>query len=312
MGAAPAWPGYFADPFVLRLADGTYCAYGTGGPDEADGDARFLVLRSPDLVQWTPAGHALVVPGFLRGCAFWAPEVAQRDGTYHLYYSAGGPEGEEHRLRVARAAAPTGPFEDAGVELIAGEPFTIDASPFRDPRTGRWYLFFVKDFFDARVGSGVAVAELTDDMSRIVGPVHTVCRATADWQIYSRDRDWYGHRWSAWHTVEGPFVLHRRDRYWLFYSGGLWKGADYGVGCAVADEVLGPYVEPSSDGPTVLRSTPAVRGPGHNCVVTAPDGVSDMIVYHAWDAALTARRMFLAPLAWTAAGPRLADEIERR
>jgi hypothetical protein len=28
-------------------------------------------------------------------------------------------------------------------------------------------------------------------------------------------------------------------------------------------------------------------------------------VFHAWDAAFTARRMFLAPLAWTADGPRV-------
>ena len=37
------------------------------------------------------------------GGAFWAPEVARRDGTFYLYYSAGGPEGEEHRIRVAAA-----------------------------------------------------------------------------------------------------------------------------------------------------------------------------------------------------------------
>ena len=228
-----------------------------------------------------------------------------RDGSYHLFFSAGGAEGEEHRLRVACAAAPTGPFVDAGVEVVAGEPFSIDASPFCDPRSGRWYLFFVKDFFDARVGSGIAVGALADDMTRVVGPVRTAYRASADWQIFARGREWYGRRWDAWHTVEGPFVVYRRERYWLFYSGGLWKGADYGVSVAVADEVLGPYVEPDAHaGPTVLRSTEEIRGPGHNCVVAAPDG-TDMIVFHAWDPAFTARRMFIAPLEWTATAPRV-------
>jgi GH43 family beta-xylosidase len=304
MRSVPAWPGYFADPFVLRLDDGSYCAYGTGAPNEG-GAERFLVLRSPDLAAWESAGHALVVPSGLRGAAFWAPEVAYRDGSFHLYYSAGGAEGEEHRIRVARAARASGPFEDVGIEVVAGEPFSIDASPFRDPRTGRWYLFFVKDFFDARVGSGIAVAELADDMHGIVGTPRAVHRASADWQIFARDRDWYGRRWDAWHTVEGPYVVYRRDRYWLFYSGGLWKGADYGVSVAVADDVLGPYAEPpgSADGPSLLRSTAELRGPGHNCVVTAPDGATDVIVFHAWDAAFTARRMFTAPLAWTAIGP---------
>jgi GH43 family beta-xylosidase len=304
MRAVPAWPEYFADPFVLRLDDGSYCAYGTGESDER-GDERFLVLRSSDLETWQSAGRALVVPPALRDAAFWAPEVAYRDGTFHLYYSAGRAEGEAHRIRVARANAATGPFEDVGVEVVGGETFSIDASPFLDPRTGRWYLFFVKDFFDARVGSGIAVGALADDLTRVVGPVRTVCRASADWQIFARDREWYGRRWDAWHTVEGPFVVYRRDRYWLFYSGGLWKGAGYGVSVAVADAVLGPYVElDAAAGPSLLRSTPELRGPGHNCVVVGPDGVSDVIVFHAWDPDFTARRMYVAPLAWTDAGPR--------
>jgi beta-xylosidase len=306
MHAEPVWPGYFADPFVLRLADGSYCAYGTPEPDGAARDTRFLVLTSPDLVGWRQAGYALMVPPSLRGCALWAPEVAERDGTYQLYYSAGGDEGEGHRIRVARAGRPMGPFEDAGGEVVPGEAFSIDPSPFRDPRTGRWYLFFVKDFFDERIGSGIAVAALADDMARIVDPARPVCRARADWQVFARDREWYGRRWDVWHTVEAPFVVYRRGRYWLFYSGGLWKGASYGVSVAVADDVLGPYEEASPDlGPTVLRSGATVRGPGHNCVVIGPDGATDMIVFHAWDPAFTARRMFVAPLVWTDDGPRV-------
>src|SRR5690606_20405573 len=128
---------------------------------------RFAVLASRDLRRWRRTGSALVLPPALRGAACWAPEVAHRDGTYHLFYSAGGAEGEDHRVRVARATDPDGPFTDAGA-VIPGEPFSIDASPFRDPRTGRWHLFFVKDFFDDRVGSGIAVAALADDMRTIV------------------------------------------------------------------------------------------------------------------------------------------------
>jgi GH43 family beta-xylosidase len=314
---APAWPGYFADPFVLRH-DGVYWAYGTSGPDEPVSDTHFAILRSTDLARWTFAGRALSEPPELRAAAFWAPEVAYRDGTFHLFYSAGGAEGEDHRIRVAQATAPTGPFADAGVlgpervEVVPGEPFSIDPSPFRDPRTGRWYLFFVKDFFDARVGSGIAVAELADDMRATVGAPCPILRATADWQIFARDREWYGRRWDAWHTVEGPFVVYRRERYWLFYSGGLWKGANYGVGVAVADDVLGPYREPArpESGASLLRSTDELRGPGHNCVVTAPDGTTDVIVFHAWDAAFTARRMFTASLVWNDAGPALGPPIQ--
>ena len=194
------------------------------------------MLRSDDLREWSAVGYALVEPEELRGCAYWAPEVAERDGTFYLYYSAGGAEGEDHRIRVARASRPEGPFQDLGAPVVPGEPFSIDAHPFRDPRSGGWYLFFVKDFFDGRVGSGIAAAPLADDMRRLAGPIHTVYRAAADWHLFARDREWYGRVWDAWHTVEGPSVVYRDGRYWLFYSGGLWKGPDYGVGVAVADD----------------------------------------------------------------------------
>jgi hypothetical protein len=47
-----------------------------------------------------------------------------------------------------------------------------------------------------------------------------------------------------------------------------------------------------------------VLGPGHNCVAPGPDRRTDYIVYHAWDAAMRARRMFIDRLVWTPAGPR--------
>jgi hypothetical protein len=70
----PVHLGYFADPFVLRLDDGTYVAYGTG--DVVDGRA-FAVLRSSDLVSWEPAGGALEPLPPEHGSDYWAPEVAE-------------------------------------------------------------------------------------------------------------------------------------------------------------------------------------------------------------------------------------------
>lgn len=303
--ANPVWAGYFADPFVLKHG-GQYYAYGTGcniGNKATAGGRMFPVLRSPDLIHWESLGGALTRPD--AGYAFWAPEVAERDGKFYLYYSAAGPAGDEtHRLRVAVADGPAGPFTDAGQRLLPGEGFTIDAHPFRDPRDGQWYLFFAKDFFDARPGTALAAVPLADDMTSTIGPVTTVLRASSDWQIFERRRALYGQTWDAWHTVEGPFVRFHGGRYWCFYSGGAWPGPDYGV--AVSDRVLGPYAEPVP-GPSVLRGVPGhVLGPGHNSVVRGPDGVTDFVAYHAWDAARTARRLCIDPLRWTPDGPRCA------
>ena len=49
----PAYDGYFADPFVLRLPDGRYAAYGTGRPP-APTDA----TDATDATDGTDAGPA--------------------------------------------------------------------------------------------------------------------------------------------------------------------------------------------------------------------------------------------------------------
>jgi GH43 family beta-xylosidase len=232
--------------------------------------------------------------------------VAERDGKFYMYYSASGDGGDEtHRLRVAVADHPAGPFVDSGKLLLPEEGFTIDASPFRDPKDGRWYLFFAKDYFDGRVGTGTAVVELNEDMRSVCGDPAPVVRASADWQIYERDRTIYGRQWDAWHTVEGPFVVHHDGRYYCFYSGGPWTTPNYGVSYGVANDVWGPYRDDwSQDGPVVLRGVPGhVLGPGHNAVVRGPDD-HDYIVYHAWDPAGVARRLHIDRLAWTPEGPR--------
>lgn len=297
-----------ADPFVLRWQD-EYFAYGTG-VSSVEGK-QFPVLHSTNLTDWEYVGHALVSPeGLPADAEYWAPAVAEQGGKFYLYYS-GAPAGDaiEHRLRVAVADHPAGPFVDTGRILLPDEGFTIDAHPFRDPKDGRWYLYYARDFLDGdRVGTGLAVVPLADDMVTPTGSPQVVLRATADWQIYERDRTLYGQHWSAWHTVEGACTVEHDGTYYCFYSGGNWQTPGYGVSYGTADHPLGPWQEGDiTNGPLVLRGTdmePEAFGPGHNSMTTSLDGSTDYIVYHAWDAAHTARRMFLTPIEWTLEGPR--------
>ena len=85
----PVFDSDFPDPAILRATDGFYYVYGTQG--ESEGRMLNIQLaRSSDLVHWTRLGDALPVkPAWASQTQdFWAPHVAEHDGTYFLYYSA--------------------------------------------------------------------------------------------------------------------------------------------------------------------------------------------------------------------------------
>ncbi|HVT82975.1 MAG TPA: glycoside hydrolase family 43 protein [Phycisphaerae bacterium] len=302
----PVYPHDFADPHVLKTGRG-YFAYGTAAPG-ADG-RMFPVLHSENLVNWRPLGGALVPLRELRGFSYWAPEVMEKEGRFYLFFSASTtPSDDSHRLRVALADDPAGPFVDSGKVLLPEAGFTIDASPFRDPRTGEFYLFFATDYeSDEPHGTGLAVVALTPDLLSTKGPAVPVVRAGADWQIYERKRDYKGRVWEKWHCVEGPHCVFHDGKYYCFYSGGAWHSENYGVGFAVADHPLGPWRDPAvGRGASVLQGIPGrVLGPGHNSCVSGPDGKTLYMVYHAWDVNKTARRMCIDPILWTEAGPKV-------
>jgi GH43 family beta-xylosidase len=288
-----------ADPFVIQYR-GEFWAYGTSHKQK---DGRwFPVLRSTDLAHWEYVGGALEPSKDLEGSAYWAPEVIHHAGRFLMYYSvASGPGDETHRLHLAASDHPAGPFHDLGEPLLAEEGFSIDAHPFQDPEDGQWYLFFAKDFFDERVGTGLAVVPLSRDLTTPLDSPRTVIRASSNWHIYERNRTVYDRTWEAWHTIEGPFVLFHKGLYYCLYSGGSWQTVDYGVGFGVAEHPLGPYRDEwSAEGPAVLRGVPdRVLGPGHASVIKWLDDKTEFLVYHAWDVEGTARRMCIDPLVWT-------------
>lgn len=304
----PAYDQYFADPFVWEH-QGEYFAIGTG-EREAEGhpsEMIFPLLRSSDFKTWRPAGRALLRPDHALGNNFWAPEVACAEGKFYLYYSVGFGD-KQHQLRVATSEMAAGPFQDVDRPLIdlGRSAFSIDPHPFRD-EDGRWYLFFAQDFLEvegeARVGTGLVVAPLKG-MTELAAEPRVVLRARHDWQRFQSNRPMYGGIYD-WHTLEGPCVRKHSGRYYCFYSGGRWENDTYGVDYAVADHVLGPYSDLGNDsGARVLHTIPGeLIGPGHNSIVTGPNGL-DYVVYHAWDQNMIARRMHVAPLVWTIDGPR--------
>ena len=296
--------GYFADPFVLRLADGSYVAYGSPeGP--SDGDLVFEALRSDDLAHWSSVGPVLRRADAALGGDYWAPEVIEADGFFWMYFSAGhGIIG--HHIRVAKAETPFGPFVDQAVSLTPNETFAIDAHPFVDD-DGSKFLYFARDVVDAeRPGTHLAMMPLAT-WTTSGGETTEVLAPQADWQIYERNREIYGRRLD-WHTLEGPSVVRRRGRYWLTFSGGAWTGPGYAVSWAVSDSPSGPWQMAPREQPALLSSGTDFSGPGHNSLTVAPDG-RDAIAFHSWDESRALRQLHVHHITFGPEGPRVDGPI---
>ena len=68
----------------------------------------------------------------------WAPDAAEKNGTYYLFFPAKGYDGI-FRIGVATSSSPTGPFT-AQPEAIKGS-FSIDPAVFKDD-DGTYYMYF--------------------------------------------------------------------------------------------------------------------------------------------------------------------------
>lgn len=272
----PVYNRSFPDPFVLKFA-GHYYAFSTGrGP----GNRVFNVLESVNLVDWNelPAAMQALEPDHPH---YWAPEVTYRDGRFYLYYSVGNEELME--IRVAVSDRPDRGYVDSGNRLTHQE-FAIDPHVFHDD-DGSWYLFYATDFLEhTHIGTGTVVDRMLDPFS-LAGDPRPVTRARYDWQVYDPHRKEKGG--VRWHTVEGPFVLKRKGRYYQMFSGGNWQDLSYGVSFAASNQLLTESEwDQFSDGqrtmPILATIPDLVIGPGHNSVVVGPNNRDLYCIYHRW------------------------------
>ena len=91
-------------------------------------------------------------------------------------------------------------------------------------------------------------------------------------QVLENDQPWEGH------LIEGPWVTFQKGRYWMFYAGNDFTNPAYGIGVAVADELLGPYCKQSEP---LLGSTGEWLAPGHASVAPGLDG-RPQLFFHAF------------------------------
>jgi len=283
-----AYPFDFPDPDVL-LVGGTYYAYATNSVA-----GNIQIIESTDLTHWTALGDALPsLPSWATPDETWAPGVLEIGGSFVLYYAARvtGPGGGEECISVASSPQPQGPFLDMSTAPLMCQQSlggSIDPSPFVDT-TGTPYLVWKSN---GGAGQSAIWSEQLD-------PTGTGFAAdTAPVQLLAPDQPWESG------VIEAPDLVVSGGRYFLFYSGNSWKGADYAIGVAVCSGPLGPCTEPVST--PILSSGAHMEGPGGESVFTDASG-SFWIAFDAWAPDAVGypnnRSLYLRRLSMTGATP---------
>ncbi|TKA70025.1 hypothetical protein B0A55_09085, partial [Friedmanniomyces simplex] len=182
------------------------------------------------------------------GKQMWAPDAAEKNGKYYLYYPARDKEGI-FRIGVAVGDKPEGPFEP-DPEPIQGS-YSIDPATFVDD-DGKAFLYFggiwggqlqcwrtgkfVREAYETMEASGdepallPRVAKLTDDMRSIDGEVREVVINDSDGKLIhasNHDRRFFEAAW-----------LHKyKGKYYFSYSTGDTHYLVYAIG----ESPLGPF-----------------------------------------------------------------------
>ena len=321
-------PVAFGDPFILNASDGKFYLYGTGGARDG-----FKTYVSEDLVNWTDLGR--IYQGNTEGqwCigSFWAPEVYEHNGKYYMWFSANWRENpnneiENHRIGVAVADHPAGPFKDVMNRPIFDPGYNIiDANLLFD--NGRVYLYYSRSSYKNPVASEltdwvraqgwdkkldrpwqnteyieeswVYGIEIRPDFTEVIGEPQLLLRPPlsmndkqAEWESRSVTAREINTRWT-----EGSFIFKEKDTYYMMYSANHHVGKYYAVGYATSKSPLGPFVK-ADNNPVLQKNTDnggVVTGTGHNMVVSI--GGKRYCVYHGrTEATGNSRVVFMDPI----------------
>lgn len=256
----PVLDGYYADPDILYSENtGKFYIYPTSDGYLGWSGTYFKVFSSDNLVDWTDEGVILDLKTDVQWADrnAWAPCIIERkiDGQYKYFFYFTAAQ----KIGVSVSDSPTGPFKDIGKPLIDSYPpgvtggQHIDPDVFRDPKTGKYYLYW---------GNGyMAVAELNDDMISI--KPDTI-------KVMTPDRTFR----------EGIHVLYRNGKYYFLWSQDDTRSENYRVRYAISDSPTGPLEIPRNN--LVIAKDPeiGIYGTGHNSTIQIPGRDEWYIVYH--------------------------------
>ena len=217
------------------------------------------------------------------------PAVIRHKGVYYLYAT-----GEVDGDNGYRAYTSTNlvSWEPGPVVFRPGQPHVWAPDVWRDPASGRFYLYYTvnqtvgvadadnplgpftirQKFFDKAIDAHL----FRDDDGKLflyfvqlpgfritVQPMKSPTELGGDSkEVLHPETEWEK---MSGHVTEGPWLIKRQNRYYLIYSGSGADTPNYAVGYAVADNPMGPFKR-APHNPIIHRSD-GLFGPGHGCAV---------------------------------------------
>jgi xylan 1,4-beta-xylosidase len=229
------------------------------------------------------------------------PAVIHHDGTYYLY-ATGEVDGDNgYRVYTSKDLIQ---WKRGPVVFQPGPPHVWAPDVWRDPNTGRFYLYYTanqtvgvadaegplgpfiirKKLFDRAIDAHL----FRDDDGKLYLFVVTLPGFRITVQAMRSPTEAAGEPKvilqpeTEWETrngrvTEGPWMIKYNNRYYLLYSGSGAITPDYAVGYATSASPMGPF-ERAEHNPILHRSE-GIFGPGHGCAIR--DGQDQWwYVYH--------------------------------
>jgi beta-xylosidase len=226
------------------------------------------ILRSPDLVDWTIAGHALPSLGEgydepRHGCGVWAPALRHHDGLFWIFY----PD-PDRGIYVVTARDPAGPWSEPW--LVKEGRGLIDPCPLWDSG-GRAYLVHAWAKSRAGFNNRLTLHEMSPDARRLLDSGTVV----VDGDVIP-----------GCETLEGPKLYIHDGWYWIFApAGGVATGYQM---VFRSRDICGPY-----EHRVVLhQGDTEINGPHQGAWV-------DDAFLHFQDRGVYGRVVHLQPLRWS-------------
>ncbi len=204
---------YINDHCFIRGEDGVWHMFGITHEEPLNPNEEILFAHATakSLMQlpWTKQPHALTASPEHGEVHLWAPHVIRHDGTYYMYYCAGGKEAEKYRIHLATS-------KDLKTwTRHADNPLIQDGFHARDPmvlRVGdKWVMYYTANA-EPSGGNHIVAYRTSDDLIRWSE------RKTA---FTDPAKGTFGG------PTESPFVVRRGPYYYLFIGPrGGYNGTD--------------------------------------------------------------------------------------